>query len=143
MRSFGVVIAVVIAVVSFSPLSSFLSTRLQVFSSSCCLSRAAIYPLLMIFIALVFLSQAHGFMDATTSFMHSKADREGTNYGEVLKEARDAGHAEGELLLSGGICLDYPENTYGVVQDKLVLCSGQAEYLIGRILPLILYTPEK
>lgn len=42
-------------------------------------------------------------MESTTNFMHmhSKADGEGTDFGEVLKEARDVGHAEGELLLSG------------------------------------------
>lgn len=41
-------------------------------------------------------------MDATTNFMQSKTESEGTNYAEVLKEARDLGHAEGKLLSQAG-----------------------------------------
>lgn len=38
--------------------------------------------------------------------MHSKTESEGTDYGEVLKEARDLGHAESELPLSTRLFCD-------------------------------------
>lgn len=43
-------------------------------------------------------SQASGFMNATTNFTLAKIRSEGADSGDVLKEARDSGHAEGEFL---------------------------------------------
>eukprot|EP00752_Nemacystus_decipiens_P017410 g15605.t1 len=42
-------------------------------------------------------SKVSGFMESTTDFVHSRAESEGTDFGEVLKEAGGEGHAEADL----------------------------------------------
>lgn len=54
-----------------------------------------------VFMALAVLPQVCGFKWAMTNFMLSETTSEGTNYGEMLKEARHLSHAKGELPLSG------------------------------------------
>lgn len=69
---------------------------------SCCSSLSSIFARALNALVFIPLSQASDFMESTTKFMHSKKDNEGTDFGEVLEEAVNVGHAEGKLRFHAG-----------------------------------------